>query len=350
MRSSNEARAYWTAQIALVATWTALEGGKEVFTVDNLRKREDVIIDGLNAIGERDGQDTCTAVLCIANDLGKLRREMVEAGPETDYLYKENPGYRYWKECRRIQADIAAAVWTVETGIPFQGFYETIHDDTMDQVATSAFQDDSGDLRDSLYELAWPGIQWHKGHEIYARDYAMTFLDHYGIRAGSFVEMVSPREYNFTTDRLFVKIPVVEFMRVLRELPADELDATACSLFTSRSGFSSFYSPDVETWGNPVEDWDYNQRYAVMVAWSDYVATGGYMTHDDMERDFASEYTSNWPGETEEALFDSDHPGLKRALRIASYLRDRESRAYRVNPDLARHFRGDDQETAAPAC
>lgn len=78
----------------------------------------------------------------------------------------------------------------------------------------------------------------------------------------------SPREYNFSTDRLFVEFgpETLERLKPLRE--SEEFAQVLEDSFTSRSGFIPFYSsdPDDEQWRRPVEDWDHNELGCLLSA------------------------------------------------------------------------------------
>lgn len=84
-----------------------------------------------------------------------------------------------------------------------------------------------------------------------------------------FEAVISPREYNFTTDRLFVDLPV-SFMRSLyAELKRDKktLAETIKARHSSQDGFISFYANDLDSWlGKPFEDFDYNELGTILVA------------------------------------------------------------------------------------
>jgi hypothetical protein len=100
--------------------------------------------------------------------------------------------------------------------------------------------------RPYTYEGAEPGSSYT--HRTYHRGMAYEWE-----------EMVSPREYNFTTDRLFAKFSLSDLETIRQRLDAAELAQEARERFTSRSGFISFYDPDVSTWPEALEDWDHNQ-------------------------------------------------------------------------------------------
>lgn len=76
--------------------------------------------------------------------------------------------------------------------IPFMGFYET---------SLSAHLEDELD-REGLEVDA---VDWAATRQRIARAYAETWLHKMGL-TGVFVEMLSPREYNFETDRLVVTV------------------------------------------------------------------------------------------------------------------------------------------------
>jgi hypothetical protein len=83
-----------------------------------------------------------------------------------------------------------------------------------------------------------------------------------------FEEMTSPREYNFTTDRIFCKFSLATMQAILA-LP--EVVAMLPSMIkrqhSSRDGFHSHYSNDITMgeWVSPVEEWDHNQWHTVLL-------------------------------------------------------------------------------------
>lgn len=76
-----------------------------------------------------------------------------------------------------------------------------------------------------------------------------------------FETMQSPRYYNFETDRAFAYITrkaLDRFWSISRRDGHKHLAEIARERFTSRDGFSSFYSPDFADWGD-VAEYDHNQ-------------------------------------------------------------------------------------------
>jgi hypothetical protein len=150
--------------------------------------------------------------------------------------------------------------------IPFSGFYCSMHDRELDYACKNILQDGGGDpVHPALLDRLFDAIDWRAAHEAYARRYAASWCDAMGIVGAEFDELNSPREYNFTTDRIFIRIPDGEVTRILASIDRARLDETARAMFTTRDGFISSYSPRVEDWG-PVSDWDHNQLGCMLAA------------------------------------------------------------------------------------
>lgn len=83
--------------------------------------------------------------------------------------------------------------------------------------------------------------------------------------------MHSPREYNFTTDRVFVNLPqeTLEKLRPIKD--SEEFAIKLADMFTSYDGFISSYPnhSDEGAWLNPIEEWDHNQLQALIAAYID---------------------------------------------------------------------------------
>ena len=139
--------------------------------------------------------------------------------------------------------------------IPFMGFYETL---------LSAQLDDELERE----ELDVDAVDWQATRQRIAEKYAQTWLHKVGL-TGQFVEMLSPREYNFETDRIVV---TVEHGARLRELAGTagsrDFAAWVTENYSTRSGFVSFVDP-VATWGNELDSKAYTLifRYLEQTEW-----------------------------------------------------------------------------------
>lgn len=208
------------------------------------------------------------------------------------------------------------------TVIPFSGFYYTGHDDAMDHALNMMFCDDYGNAIDGLVMRAFDAIDWTKAQQRYAKAYAQSFAAEFGIKL-EFESLNSPREYNFTTDRIFCNVSIREMMRIRRETPAETLADVAREMFTSRSGFISHYSPDVSTWG-ALRKWDHNQCLCLLQAYVNarkQSERGRGFSHDDecalMEWAGENGNLDNWLWES------ADSATMRRLDRVYTWLRER---------------------------
>lgn len=140
----------------------------------------------------------------------------------------------------------------VEIEIPFSGFYETHHDMKCDDAVEGFFTyNHETNEEQELPEVFWDAdINWSAIRNEYCEEYVKAFASEYDLTL-SFLEMTSPREYNFTTDRIFVNIPREQINAIKDKVFADDAGRKYVSdRFTSYDGFSSFYSNDLtdEEW------------------------------------------------------------------------------------------------------
>jgi hypothetical protein len=211
--------------------------------------------------------------------------------------------------------------------IPFSGFYYIAHDDALDRALEQCFSADSGDPYPGLVSRAFDLVQWDKVKARYAAEYAEAFAKEFGIVGAEFESMTSPRFYNFETDRVFMLIPLGEVARMHSETPRETLAQVAAEMFTSRSGFISFYSPDVSDWGDLCE-WDHNQVYALVSAFVLHRRDGEEFDQW-AELALVEDLSSN--GNLDNWLFEhADTAAMNRLGRVCDYLRQREDRANRV--------------------
>ena len=172
----------------------------------------------------------------------------------------------------------------VEVRIPFPGFYESllssiIEDFEREEAESKAQQflpaDKQNELRDVLFEQLCRGtfMGYRRAEHAICEEYAESFAHQMKGLTGtdirySFSIMTSPKEYNFVTDQLFLFVEREDLMAILEKVRGDLLDEEAVRMFTSRDGFISFYSSDVDSWGTP-DTWDHNQWYCALVATQD---------------------------------------------------------------------------------
>lgn len=214
--------------------------------------------------------------------------------------------------------------------VPFAGFFDTWHGQEFYYSLERMFdiEGNGADYAGPLVNRFLDTVNWRAAQTAYASDYVSNFANALNFKSVEFEEMVSPREYNFTTDRLFAKFDADELRVMLSRADVREmLDTVAADMFTSRSGFISFYSPDVETWPDDLIDWDANQRGALLKAAANVVLADGEEFNQGKEFDLMESDRSNgaideymWRNTTDNAVMGN------RCDKVARYLAKREAR------------------------
>ena len=199
--------------------------------------------------------------------------------------------------------------------LPFSGFYGSEYSEAVDHAESQWVEyhaDENSGETDDDYESAWPAplrldlgdilyrhADYSAAHRAIARDYVAAFDDLAGEAFGmtrpakrsvwrdggmtsesyqadsigmTFESMDSPREYNFSTDRVYGLIPLKVIRELFRRSKAEghaTLAAVVAERFTSRSGFMSFYPSDLGGWlaeSGRLQDWDHNQLGTLLIA------------------------------------------------------------------------------------
>lgn len=68
-------------------------------------------------------------------------------------------------------------------------------------------------------------------------------------------EIVSPREYNFSTDSLFCEVDLDALIKLFTE-HRNEVEKYVNDVLEPRSGFIPFYSNDISDWSSSIAKWD----------------------------------------------------------------------------------------------
>lgn len=174
------------------------------------------------------------------------------------------------------------------TTLPFSGFYESWHSGALEDAQRSAMDwEGTGDISDAFtpeqVEAVNSALDWQKACTEYARRYAEGACELLNEYLGGetpakieleFESLESPRFYNYTTDRIFCKIPLLH-LRALRVYAGDEYMQKALDArFTPCDGFSPFYTRNLAAWDEkPLDEYDHNEagtvlEAAIMKAWA----------------------------------------------------------------------------------
>lgn len=206
------------------------------------------------------------------------------------------------------------------TTVPFAGFYESWHDDELDRTLDQMFSDDSGEPYPKLVWRALDRCDWRKVHEAYAKEYVERLAAEFEIKL-EFESLVSPREYNFTTDRIFAYIPLREVRRLFKTVDSEVFSDVVRENFTSRSGFVSSYPNNWADWPI-VPDWDHNHIGTLVTAYIRQQNGGKDMDQarelDLMEYPRCNGMIEGW--------IDAAIPEADRLHRIREYLNQRAER------------------------
>ena len=244
----------------------------------------------------------------------------------------------------------------VSVNIPFSGFYESQWSQLVDREAEQYLEyvEESGSStvaeklcakRGDLGELLFEHTQYSVAYANIAKDYAEAYFWWLGESLGfpvtvietmmsnepdtpgynwvhraatmpvawEWEEMVSPRQYNFSTDRLFAKIDAVVLRELFRQLMLVDnswaLDGAVKAMFTSYDGFCSWYDNDPAALkAKPLEEWDHNELQVLLVAWGRVQHGPHERTEDELYEGLA------WDGYT---YFDNavDWVGLEASCR-----------------------------------
>lgn len=206
------------------------------------------------------------------------------------------------------------------TTIPFSGFYESLHDGAIDDALNQMFWmgDNDDQCNEGLALRVFNDCDFSQVHERYAWQYVQEFSKAFDIEM-EFEELSSPRFYNFTTDRIFVRVSDDTVERMYATVNEAELAHAVREQYTSRGGFISFYSPDVNAWG-PTGTWDHNQIGTLMDVFVREDHFDRY-TEYDLVSDFnGNGWLFNWIAEAT--------PNFGRYDRIHRYLLKRQERTH----------------------
>jgi len=148
----------------------------------------------------------------------------------------------------------------------FAGFYESQFSDIIDRE----IEMDSDE--ENLYKNT--GVpNYQAGRLAISKGVVSAFNQETGLNL-EFIELSSPREYNFTTDKIICKIPDKEWENIKWEVMQNVKDNyLGChlimvidELFTPRSGFIPYYSDNLEDWLH-IEEFSEVETMVFLQAW-----------------------------------------------------------------------------------
>ena len=167
---------------------------------------------------------------------------------------------------------------TLETAIPFCGFYCSTYDGELDFLIerdSEFYAEEWGLDQFDVASAAFHHADTSEARGEIAKAHVQLWGEQFSFKTGiavrlEFSEMTSPRFYNFETDRLFAKIALHDVKKCFDACRSDGFTALRNVIkerFTSRSGFISSYSNRLETWlAKPLAEWDCNEVETLLIA------------------------------------------------------------------------------------
>lgn len=209
------------------------------------------------------------------------------------------------------------------TTLPFSGFYESLHDSALDMALDQIFSDsDTGcNVNETLKWKAHDCINWRMAHELYAKEYSESLAHEFGADSLKFESLSSPKEHNFTTDRIFCTIEYADLCRLMAGFDLKAFAEYVREKFTSRDGFISFYDADLSAWG-AVISWDHNQCGTAIEFYAMQQNAGEFEHYQE----FALIENAQCNGVFDEILFKAGGDEFSRLVRLHCYLDERENR------------------------
>lgn len=162
------------------------------------------------------------------------------------------------------------------TSIPFDGFYESYSSEHLERILGISDDDyyqwdqdnpqkkgetdaEYNNRKDAHFDAIRDETDYTELQNEYAKAYVDAFMEDNGIKL-EFEKLESPRYYNFSTDRIFCYIEPDEVKRLVSIVDRKKLSELVKEKFTSRDGFSSFYSNDMKEWNiDAYLELDHNQ-------------------------------------------------------------------------------------------
>ena len=118
----------------------------------------------------------------------------------------------------------------------FAGFYHSIHDDNIEARVSQVLEDE-----DILSDKIYDHMPYKAIYTEYAERYVSAFNDYFDLNL-EFIELDSPREYNFRTDVIMVNMCKQDYNYLWLETNQDSINLKLQDASTARDGFQPFYN------------------------------------------------------------------------------------------------------------
>lgn len=121
---------------------------------------------------------------------------------------------------------------TINTAINFGGFYNSIHNDVIDNYI-------------DLMEYNWENVNYKATYKNYSEDYIKVLNNKLNTDI-IFKALNSPKYYNYSTDNINVEITKKDILKLFKYIKEEELKEEVINIIkessTSKDGYIAFYS------------------------------------------------------------------------------------------------------------
>lgn len=168
----------------------------------------------------------------------------------------------------------------IETNIPFCGFYYSVYDTEFDcqvDYLAEAIAEEHNVMQEAASDALFSCLDFNEAWQAVARLHVATWLEMFSDDLGvdlytdhEFAGCVSPKYYNFSTDRVFARVSFDGVQTLFDRQKSDGFKVFGEILkerFTSYDGFISHYSNQVAAWlEKPLDEWDHNEVCTLLIA------------------------------------------------------------------------------------
>ena len=224
-------------------------------------------------------------------------------------LYSHSREHRVYHERQAMKKkQTATSETTREVGIPFCGFYESAASYLIERDWESRVYDTFCDfkeipqnkkvlesLKDKYSSLIENGLDYKKAKAEIVEKWIEIVSGELGIPL-TFGELSSPREYNYTTDKIFCYSELTDLKKILETTPRDMLIKQMEYRHSSYDGFISYISNDITDWESEgVENWNCHQWETVIgtfiMSKTGCESVEEYVNSNIYDLEFYAEYT-----------------------------------------------------------
>ncbi len=203
--------------------------------------------------------------------------------------------------------------------VPFQGFYNSIHDSLIDDAIRDITNDDQ---QESVSERLSDNM-WLHGYEYSGiiNDYASGYIDAFNSEFSldiEFIRVISPKYYNYETDRILAYINRADLVKLSKFRKSESFIKLCKDNLTSCDGFISHYDNNPKDWPVRITEWDHNQLSFLLLAYCHQESNQG--------KDYENNLAMDMYETAMNAVYNNLTEQGNRIVKLASYLRDRQAR------------------------